>query len=873
MQPPKKAIAFLRWFCHQDHIEEIEGDLTEVFIKDSARSRRYARWKFAWNVVKYLRPEFIKPLRQFYQHNFFGMYQNYLKVGWRSLRKNKGHSYINMMGLTAGLAAMLLIGMWVFDELSFNKYYKNYDRIAQVCQHQMVYDEIHTTMSVPVPLGMELRNSFKHDFRHVVRMWWELSHTLSIEEKKFPRTGVFMDPGGLEMFSFDMVKGSRRSLDDPSSIIISESTAQALFGDQDPLNQVVKIDNFIDAKVTGVFREMPANSRFHALQFVSSWDFWVSSNSWMKENENNWYSAIMIFAEIEPNNTFESISKKIENVKFDHLPREQALRDNPKLFLNPMSRWHLYSQWKDGKESGGRIQFVWLFGIIGVFVLALACINFMNLSTAQSEARAKEVGIRKSIGSARAQLVSQFFTETVLLVLFAFVLAVCVTWTVLPWFNQLAEKEMTMPWNNTLLMVCTLALVILTGVLAGSYPALFLSSFEPVKVLKGTFRAGRFANLPRKILVVIQFTVSIALIIGTITVWRQIQFAKNRPIGYSREGLIAVRKNSPDFWGKTEVLQNRLKESGAIVELAESSSPATETWFIDSNFNWAGKDPDSKIDFACTAVTYDYGKTLGWNFLRGRDYEHERATDSSAIVINQAAARTIGWKDPIDEEIIWNGKRFKVIGVIQDMIVDSPYEPVKQCIYFQQSNFFQNLFGDVCINIRLNPNLSAHEAIERTEKVFESVVPTVPFEYSFTDQEYAKKFAGEERIGKLATLFASLAIFISCLGLFGLASFVAQQRTKELSIRKVMGASAFNLWKLLSKDFVFLVIISIFIAIPVAYYFLSDWLETFQYRTTLGWWIFVVAGMSAISITLVTVSYQTVKAATENPIKSLRSGN
>ena len=876
--PPKLPLRFFRWFCHPKLLKYIEGDLMELYderVKE--KGKRKADVRFVIDVLLLFRPSIIKPADGYKNLNTYGMYKSYFKIGWRSLIKNKGYSYINIIGLSVGMAVTLLIGMWVFDEVSFNSYHQNFEHIAQVYQHQTISHEIKTNAAVPVPMSSELRTVYRNDFKHVVQMWWEGSHVLAIDEKKIPRNGTFMDKEGLEMFSFQMLQGSWKSLDDPSSIVLSESTAQALFGDQDPLNQLLKIDNKMDVKVTGIFKDVPANSRFHSLQFISSWSTWLSANPWLKDDENNWnsddinFTEAITFVEIEPTTSFEAVSKKIEKVKFNKLPREQATLENPLVFLQPMSRWHLHSEWKDGKENGGRIQFVWLFGIIGTFVLVLACINFMNLSTAQSEMRAKEVGIRKSIGSARAQLIGQFFIETFLIVSFAFVLAIGLASLSLPWFNQLAEKEMIMPWTNSTFLIIVVCFVFVTSILAGSYPALFLSSFQPVKVLKGVFRVGQFANVPRKVLVVLQFSVSVGLIIGTITVWQQIQFAKDRPIGYTREGLIMIRKNSNEFWGKMRPLRNKLKQADAIVELAESSSPATENWFTLNNFNWQGKDANEKVGFACMAVTPEYGSMMGWNFVQGRDYSREMATDSSAVILNQTAARLIGWQNPLDEEIEWQGRKFRVIGVIQDVVVDSPYEPAKPSLYFMTSDLFLNTIGSSWITIRLNPNLNSHEAIARTENVFKSVMHTVPFEFKFVDEEYENKFASEERIGRLASLFALLAIFISCLGLFGLASFATQQRTKEIGIRKILGATIFNLWKMLSKDFIVLIGISIVISIPITYFMLNNWLEGFQYRAELAWWIFAAAGLSAIVIALLTVSYQSVKTAFINPVKSLKS--
>ena len=387
--------------------------------------------------------------------------------------------------------------------------------------------------------------------------------------------------------------------------------------------------------------------------------------------------------------------------------------------------------------------------------------------------------------------------------------------------------------------------------------------------MKGIFQTGQYANAPRKVLVVLQFFVSVVLIIGTITIWRQVQFAKDRPIGYTREGLIMIRMNSPDFYGKFDVIKNKLIADNAIVEMAESSSPATQTWDRESGIIWEGKDPNSNIDFASMAVTYEFGKTMGWKFLQGRDFSREHATDSSAVVLNESATQLIGWKDPVNEELTWRGKKLKVIGAIKDMIVDSPYEPVRPTVFWwsYEGNAWYNM---VWYNIRLNPMLSTHEALARIENVFRTVLPAVPFDFKFVDEEYAKKFVGEVRVGNLTSLFAGLAIFISCLGLYGLTSFVAQQRTKEIGIRKVMGATTFSLWKMLSKGFIQLVLISIVISIPIAYYIVNAWLSSFQYRTEIAWWIFAAAGGGAVIITLLTVSYQTIKAALANPVKCLK---
>jgi ABC-type antimicrobial peptide transport system permease subunit len=502
----------------------------------------------------------------------------------------------------------------------------------------------------------------------------------------------------------------------------------------------------------------------------------------------------------------------------------------------------------------------------------------MNLSTARSEKRAKEVGIRKAVGSVRSQLVNQFFSESFLVVGMAFGGTILLVLVLRPWFNMVADKRIALPWSEAPFWLVSLGFVGITGLLAGSYPAFYLSSFQPIKVLKGSgstsaFRArvGGLAVAPRKVLVVVQFTVSLTLIIGTIIVYRQIQHTKNRPLGYDSNGVVMIEMMSPAFYGKYDLLKAELTKTGAVQEIAESSSPMTGVWSNSSDFSWPGKDPALDPDFSNIFVTHDFGKTVGWQFKEGRDFSRTFTTDSSAIIINEAAVKFMGLKHPIGTVVRRGGrfdpqiKDFTIVGVIKDVLTESPYEPVKQAIYFMD---YENVNW---IMLKLNPARSASESIAVVEATFKKHIPSAPFGYVFADQEFGNKFASEERIGTLAGGFAILAIFISCLGLFGLASFTAEQRTKEIGVRKVMGASVLSLWSLLSKDFVVLVIVACLIAVPISYYYLNNWLNTYNYHTELSWWIFAGAALGTLIITLLTVSYQSIRAALLNPVKSLRS--
>ncbi len=793
------------------------------------------------------------------------MIKNYFKIAFRNLIRQKGYSFINIAGLATGMAVAILIGLWIWDELSYDKYHENYDRIAQVWQHNIYNGNTESQVSNPYLMAEEIRNNFGSDFKYVLEASWNSTHILAFGEKKFNKDGYYFEPEVTEMLTLKMLKGTRGGLKEPHSILLSASTAKAFFGDADPMNQLMRIDNKQDVKVTGVYEDLPHNTFFRNMNYLLPWELYLISNEWIKKMQNPWGSNFtQTFAQLGENADMEKVSAKIKNVKFNKLTDDHERRYKPLVFLLPMSQWHLRSEFKNGINIGGRIEFVWLFGIIGIFVLLLACINFMNLSTARSEKRAKEVGIRKCVGSERSQLVNRFFSESLLVAFLAFVVALQLVQLALPAFNQVADKKLALPWLNPTFWLVGICFSLLTGLIAGSYPALYLSSFQPVKVLKGTFRVGRFASLPRKVLVVLQFTVSVTLIIGTIIVFNQIQFAKNRPIGYERNGLINIFMSTPDIHKHFETVRNELKSSNAITEMAESGSPPTSHWNTNGGFDWKGKDPALAVDFPNNGITHEYGKTIGWEFIDGRDFSRERATDSSAFVINETAAKFFGFKNSVGETLIWEKKPFTIIGVIKDMVIESPYEPARPSL-FHISKDEENV-----MLLKINPAMSPHDAISKIETVFKKYNPEAPFEYKFVDEDYARKFSDEERIGKLASFFAALAIFISCLGIFGLASFVAEQRAKEIGVRKVMGASVFILWKMLSKDFVMLVIISLLIAIPASFYYMNNWLLKYQYRTTISWWVFGLSGAGALLITLATVSYQAIKAALANPVNSLR---
>ena len=796
------------------------------------------------------------------------MFKNYFKIAFRNLLKNKVYSFINISGLAIGMAATILIGLWIFDELNYNDHFENKATIAQVFQHESSNNNTGTGPSIPRPLEFVLRQDYAENFKHIIMSSWEQPRYLKFGETNLYRLGNSMQEGAPEMLNLEIVEGIRDGLKEKNSIMISQSTSESLFGNDIAIGKIIKVNNQDDLVVTAVYKDIPENNSFSEMDYLMPWKHYVTTQPWLERAKDAWgNNSFQCFVQISENTTMEAISSKIRDVKKIGDPSEAEF--NPEMFLFPMKDWYLRNDFENGIQTGGRIENVWLFGVIGLFVLLLACINFVNLSTARSEKRATEVGIRKSIGSQRGQLIFQFLSESFLIVVLSFVFALGIVLLFLNGFNDLASKAIEFPWRNIQFWLISLAFILITSFLAGSYPALYLSSFNPVTVLKGTFKAGRYSSLPRKILVVAQFTVSVALIIGTLVVMNQIQFSKERPVGYDKEGLIQIPVMSSEFIGKHETLRTQFVASGGATSMTTMSSPTTEVWSNRSGYIWDGKPEGFQEDLAHTSVSYDFVKTLGLKLIKGRGFSREFATDSNAVILNATAVKYMGIENPIgkfikDSDVEDPFTPMKIIGVIDDMIVQSPYEPVKQAMYVFNSDI-------AFYNLRLNPAKSTSDNLALIKEVFKNNFPNTPFDYQFVDEEYGRKFRSEERIASLAKVFTALAIFISCLGLFGLASFVAEQRTKEIGVRKVLGASISQLWLLLSKDFLTLVTISLLVASPLAYYMMSQWLQKFSYRTSLGWDVFVIACLGALIITLITVSFQAIKAATANPVNSLRT--
>lgn len=866
LQPSHWALKFFRWYCNPDFVEDLEGDLHERFDrKKLARGMRKARWALVKDVFSLFRPGIIRPLR--INHPFINtvdMFRNHFKIAWRNLFKNKFFSSINIGGLAAGMLIPMLIGLWIHDELSFNKQYPNQDRIALAMQNQTLNGKIETWFNQARQLEPELRKSYGHLFDGIVTTPGTWTHSITYGDKKVKQRGSYFGPDIIDMLSINLIKGSQENMEDPNAIFLAASLAKSIFGEEDPMDKPLVLGQDLAVTVKGVYEDLPENSEFQNLFFIVPWERYFQ-NANLEERTgwgNSWFN---VFVQLADNVNMEEASLAIKNAKYDNVETDYAERTKPAIFLHPMKDWYLRGEFENGKNAGGRIEYVWLFGIIAVFVLLLACINFMNLSTARSEERAKEVGIRKTLGSIRSQLISQFFSESLLITLLAFVLSVGLAYILLPTFNEIADKELQLPWGNPTFWLLGIGFALLTGLIAGSYPSLYLSAFKPVKILKGTFRAGRLASLPRKALVVVQFTVSISLIIGTIFIFRQIQHAKDRPIGYNRDNLIRVPIRDEEIIKHFQTLRTDLLNTGMVEEMAGTDSPITSTGVTNGGFDWPGKDPNASNDFTSLRVTYEFGDMVDWEIIAGRDFSRDFASDSTGFILNEAAVEYMGVDDPIGMVMRRGDDVHKIVGVVKNLITQSPYAPVRQTLFMLHETWLNY------INIKLKADAPPHEALTAIEAIFKKYDPANSFDYTFADESYAQKFDDEERIGKLASFFAILAIFISCLGLFGLAAYVAERRKKEIGIRKVLGASILRLCQMLSKDFIKLVLISFVLATPISYYLMNNWLEDFSYRTGLSWWVFALVGILSMVIALTTVVFQALRAALMNPVNVIKS--
>jgi predicted permease len=784
------------------------------------------------------------------------MIRNYLKIALRNLLKNKIYSVINITGLALGMACSLMIMLWVQDEIAMDAFHTNGDRLYRVMENQFYSGKIETYASTP---GILAENIVKDipEIEKASQFLWEEQPLFTVGNNFDKEKGRFVQGDFLTMFSFDLEKGDpRTALKRPDGVVISQKLAKKYFPNQDPLGKTIRVDNTADVMVTGVLKEISDHSSVK-FDFLMSFDNWLKRNEWAKEWGNNGPRCYVLLSK--------NASLAKVNAKIKGYIKSKNKNSNVELFLQSFPEFYLYSNWESGKQNGGRIDYVEIFSIIAIVILAIACINFMNLATARSVKRAKEVGVRKVVGAAKRILVGQFIGEAILIAFFALLFSILIAFLLLPTFNKLTEKQLSLNFGDPSFLLLLVAFTVITGIVAGSYPALFMSSLNPVVVLKGSLKFKPNATYFRKGLVVFQFALSIILIVGMIIVYRQIEYIQTKNIGFDRENLIYLPLEGNLSKSFASFKQDLLNQPGIKTVTCSQSSPL-EVGSSTQGVRWPGKDTTQLLLFANNAITYDYIKTMGITLLDGRDFGPEYGTDTTNYLINEASAKKIGYKDPVGKELTMWGRKGTIIGLMKDFHYNTLHSAIEPLILRLQPK--TENWGVVII--RTQPGQTKN-AIANTEKVYKKFNSGYPFNYLFADQEYANQYKSEAVVSKLSNYFAFLAIFISCLGLFGLAAFTAEQRTKEIGVRKVLGAGVMNLVGMLSIDFIKLVLIATLIAFPVAWYFLKNWLEKYVYRIDIEWWYFALAALAAVAIALLTVSYQAIRAALMNPVTSLKT--
>ncbi|WP_246032685.1 ABC transporter permease [Sphingobacterium yanglingense] len=781
----------------------------------------------------------------------------FIKIAFRNLKRTKGFTAINIIGLAVGMASAMLIILWVSFQWSFDKIYPKAALLYTVGSIEPSNEGFAVWFSTPKPLAAAVKNEIPQ-VRDVSRFSGVDRFLLTVGNKKIiSGRGAFVDSTFLGMFDLPVLAGDpETALVNPSNIVLSKGMAISLFGSTDIIGKTIKVDSAEVVHVTAVLDDIPSNSRFSKSEYFLPWTF-MEKIGFADQSWHN--SSVDLFVLLHPNVNLGEVQQKLKGItkKNADLKTEN--------FLKPIGESYLYDQYKNGIALGGRIEMVRAFIIIAIFILLIACINFMNLSTAQSERRAKEVGIRKVVGAGRKSLIGQFLSESILLSFVSGILALLIAYFVLPSFGQLVGSALILPLSNVYFWFSFVGFILLTGILAGSYPAFFMSSFQPVNVLKGKFIHIPQKLNPRKILVVIQFSIAVVLIIATLVIRQQLLHAQNREVGFDKKNLIYVSEIG-DIPKNMELIKRTLLEQNIAISTSRTMSPITQRWSGWNGFIWEGKDPNSIIQFNRQATDEKIVATVGLQLIAGRDFDLVKfPTDSMSAIINETAAKVMNLENPIGNYIVDGTDKFTIIGVVKDFIQESPFRPVLPTVIEGAHMWLRTL------HIKFNPQLSTQEALTKTEKIFKTYNPNYPFDYRFLDTEYAEKFNETQKTARLATLFAVLTIFISCLGLFGLAAYMAESRIKEIGIRKVLGASVFSVMAMLSKEFVILVIISCIIAFPIAYWAMDHYISSFGYRKEIGWDIFVITGVLTLMVAVLTVSFQSIKASLANPVNSLRN--
>ncbi len=789
------------------------------------------------------------------------MFKNYFKTAWRNIIRNKAFSVINILGLALGLACSLLIFLWVQDERNVDTFNTNKNIYG-------IYERIYTEGKVdagyysPGLLATELKRVVPQ-IKYASGLWLTSPSLFQAKEKKEKLNGGYADADFFKIFSYKLLQGNAgAALASPDDIAISKNMANIFFGNPSlAIGKTIRFSNTKDFIVSAVFDNVPSNSS-DKFDYLINWQYLINTETWLKQ----WiYGDVKTFITLQPSTQLSQVETQIKNFADAYLAGQEGQGYHIEFGLQPFDKMYLNSNFKNGVPDGGKIEYVKLFSLIAIFILLIACINFMNLATARSVKRAKEVGIRKTIGALRWKLIIQFIGEAMLLTFFAIIIALILVNIALPFFNTLTNKQIVFPFASLSFWIIILALMFVTSFVAGSYPALFLSSLKPVKVLKGALKFSPNALLFRKGLVVFQFVLSILLIIGTIVVSKQINYVQTKDLGFNKENLIYVPLEAdmePNYFS----FKQTLLQMQGIKGVTRSTNLLTQTNSAVHDLSWEGKNPNTKVLPKFITVGYDYLKTMGLTLLQGRSFSPKYADDTINYLINEQALKLTGYKNPVGKPLTFFGHNGKIIGVVKDFNFKSLHNPIEPLIF----QFREAVGWGGYVIIRTEAG-KTKQALANIEAAYRQLHSAYPFTYEFSDEEYKKLYSSEITVSKLSDGFSFFAIFISCLGLLGLTMFTAEQRRKEIGVRKVIGASVRDIVTMLSKDIVKLVILSAIIATPVAWLAMNNWLQNFAYRINISWWIFFIAGLLALLIALITISFQSIKAAIANPVKSLRT--
>jgi putative ABC transport system permease protein len=784
------------------------------------------------------------------------MLTNYIKTAYRHFTRHKSSFLINISGLSIGLACSILILLWVLDEIEVNRFHDDIDRIYQVMEHQMYADgNIFTTSATPGLLAPALVEEVP-EIEYAATYSWNIQYLFTNGDNSLKESGIYARPDILNILTFEVLAGNREHwLTEPNTVVISDELSKKLFGIEDALDQSVLIDGTRLYKIIGVYKPFQNNSTLR-FDFILPFREFESQNTWVNSWANNGPRTL---AKLRTDADPAQVNEKIIN--FVKERNEGSVVD---LFLYPYADVYLYGRFENGRVVGGRIEYVRLFSVIAVFVLLIACVNFMNLSTARSTLRAREVGIRKSIGAGKGSLIGRYIGESLVISFCALIVSLILVEICLPTFNNLTEKQITLIMLNPGMILTLAGIGLITGLVAGSYPAFYLSAFEPVKTLKGVIRSSNRERLVRKGLVVFQFSLSMVLIVSTLLIYYQVQYLQTKNLGYKKENLIYFPIQGA-LHGHWDSFRREVSAIPGVTDISRANHHFLGRSSNTSGVRWPGKDPDVHVLFESMRVDYDLIETIGFEVQQGRAFSREFGADSARVVVNETAVKIMGIEDPVGQLITIWGQEVEIAGVVKDFNYDhlrSSIEPL-----FMILDIHNNWMHSGYIRLQTHDIKST---LEQIQAVHESVNPAYPLDYSFVDERYAALYRSETRIGSLSKYFATFAVFISALGLFGLSSFTAEQRKKEMSIRKVLGATATGLVALHSKEFIKLVLIAVVISAPVAYYIMNEWLQDFAYRIDIRWWIFAASGGLALLIALITVSFQAIRAARANPVEALR---